>query len=552
MANQMIALGVKGPQTPNLMAAMQQYGGMMNQIAQQKAAARQAEQAQAEMAAAQRKEQRDIKAADIDLAGKQIDYHYRRATAVRNAQGYAAWLAGVEQDSPEFAEFFRTNLPPEQFDPAALIQMVAGVKDNFDARFPRATSEAIIGEGGDVGVLSTNAFSAPTLVRPRTYQPGATPGGQVELGEQTTVDGQGGPMIPASNAPTMPGVAPSRMSTDMAGLLTNARNDAEYQQALGLIGRMNPQAAQALRQIMPTYDAQLMDTVRTEAQAAFGGQGAPAPAAGDFPLVAGPRGGPPEGYVEAPTPFRARVPAPPSQPQPRETAEEVYAKELAREQAKSDAAAKAPPPKPVPLTEAQRLARRDALAGNYKKAQGLLDKTYGKAGIIDTVNDVRNLSRDQKEAITGYSAYAPSVFASSKDADRVVKNLKDTVTELGKDAASASGAIGPMAVQEWKIVAGMIANLELEGMTAEGLDEQLNRIEAKAKNAARLTQQAFDAQYGADVKSMPEFRLKTPGGAKSAPKPGSQYPVMTPEQVRKAPKGTKFRRADNGQPMVKQ
>ena len=109
-----------------------------------------------------------------------------------------------------------------------------------------------------------------------------------------------------------------------------------------------------------------------------------------------------------------------------------------------------------------------------------------------------------------------------------------------------------MAVQEWKIVAGMIANLDLEGMTAEGLDQQLNRIEAKAKNAARLTQQAFDAQHGADVKTMPEFRLKTPGGAKSAPKPGSQYPVMTPEQVRKAPKGTKFRRSDNGQPMVKQ
>lgn len=526
MANQMIALTGRPFQAPNLMGAAQQLGTFMTQRAQQKAAARQAEQAQLEMAAAQRKEQRDVAKDDIDLAGKQIDYHYKRATAVANPQGYAAWLTGVEQDSPEFAEFFRTNLPVEKFDRDELIRMVGSVKDNFDATYGPVTTEGIIGEQGGVGVLTRGGFKAPSLVKPPTYEQ----------------KGVGGPLEAAPRPQMMPGGGtPAR---DILRNLASVRNDDEYQTILSAMDLADPTMARQLRAVAPRFNPQVLRQVVAEGAQAIGGADM---AAADNALVAGERGGmggPLEGYVRSAEPFRARVPSPPQGPQPRETAKEAADKRRAVLEVEADFARNAPPPRPTPLTEAQRLARRDALAGNYKKSQALLDKTYGKAGIVDAVKAVRNLSRDQKEAITGYSAYAPSIFGSSKDADTAIKNLKGTVTELGQQAATASGAIGPMAVQEWKIVADMIANLELEGMTAEGLDSQLNIIEEKAKNAARLTQQAYDAQYGADVKTMPEFRLRVPGGGRAAPKPGSQYPVMTPEQVRKAPSGTKFRTTD--------
>jgi len=441
-------------------------------------------------------------------------------------------------DNPIFAQMIDQTIKDMPDDPQAFGAWrnqtkleTLDAKDQVPYFFEQVKTKEIIGEGGDVGVLTSGGLVAPTITMPKTYRPDG---------------GVGGPMEPAPMA-----VGDDDMA-GVASVLSNVNNDTEYQTVLNVIDSQNPQIAASIRQAMPRFDPQRMAGIRAEAARAFGGAGTPDQAG----LVTGERGGmggPLEGYVEAPRPFRARVPAPPVGPQPRETAEEAARKRAAVLAVEREFELNRPPPKPVPLTEAQRLQRRDALAGEYKKVSALIDKTYApKAGIISAVNAVRNLSRDQKEAITGYSAYAPSVFKSSKDADTAIKNLKGTVTELGKEAAAATGAIGSMAVQEWGIVANMIANLELEGMSPEGLDEQLKIIEAKAKNAARLSKQAYDVQYGRDFSTMPEFRIKMPAEAtRTAPKPGSQFPVMTPEQVRKAPKGTKFRRSDNGEPMEK-
>lgn len=306
MANQMIALQARAPQSAGIGNAIQQNAQMINMLTQQRAAERQnalaAQKLQLDLETAQRaqgKEARDIKAADIALAKNQLEYHSKRATAVRTPQGYAAWVEGVRQDSPEMADFFVTNLPPEEFDRDELIKMVAGVEQNFNATFAPVKEDVTYDLQGYKYRSRTGGFEGQgdyPLDEMELDPTGGAPRGSVELGEQTTVEGgQGGPLLPMPEAPSMPGVAPSRMSTDMAGLLTNARNDAEYQQALGLIQRMNSDAAQSLRQIMPVYDAQLMDSVRAEAQAAFGGQAAQPPT-NEFPLVAGPRGGPLEGY----------------------------------------------------------------------------------------------------------------------------------------------------------------------------------------------------------------------------------------------------------------
>jgi hypothetical protein len=62
MANQMIALGVRGPQVPDISRVNQQYGQIMNMMMQQRAAERQAAQAQQAMqiAAAEEGRKRDL------------------------------------------------------------------------------------------------------------------------------------------------------------------------------------------------------------------------------------------------------------------------------------------------------------------------------------------------------------------------------------------------------------------------------------------------------------------------------------------------------------
>jgi len=186
----------------------------------------------------------------------------------------------------------------------------------------------------------------------------------------------------------------------------------------------------------------------------------------------------------------------------RPSKQEVYETELAKIRAARDAG-------PAPVTAQQKIARKSEVAQAYSKAQTLIDKAYNpKEGIISIANKIKMLSPDQKEAITGYSGYVPSFRESSREADTLFGNLKGVVTSLGKDAAAASGAVGNMAVQEWKIAADMIANLDLANMTPRALDAQMDRIIEQVRNATNLAERVYDIQYGDDVKQYPAFKLR--------------------------------------------
>jgi hypothetical protein len=195
---------------------------------------------------------------------------------------------------------------------------------------------------------------------------------------------------------------------------------------------------------------------------------------------------------------------------------------------------------PPPLTPLQKNARKTEVAKAYTKTQALMDKAYNpKEGVIALANKIKALSDDQKESITGYSGYIPSFRASSREADTLIGNLKGVVTGLGKDAAAASGAIGPMAVQEWTIVADMIAKLDLEGMTPRALDAQMNRIIEQVRNATNLAERVYDVQYGDDIKEYPDFKLrgtppaprtKTPVTKAPAGVSATEWKAMTPAE----------------------
>jgi len=186
----------------------------------------------------------------------------------------------------------------------------------------------------------------------------------------------------------------------------------------------------------------------------------------------------------------------------RPSKQEVYETELAKIRAARDAG-------PPPVTAQQKIARRSEVAQAYSKTQTLIDKAYNpKEGIISIANKIKSLSPDQKGAITGYSSYVPSFRETTREADTLFGNLKGVVTSLGKDAAAASGAVGNMAVQEWKIAADMIANLDLANMTPRALDAQMDRIIEQVSNATKLAERVYDIQYGDDVKQYPAFKLR--------------------------------------------
>jgi hypothetical protein len=216
----------------------------------------------------------------------------------------------------------------------------------------------------------------------------------------------------------------------------------------------------------------------------------------------------------------------------RPSAGEVYDTELA----KIKAARAAGPPAATPK---EKRARQTEVAKAYSQTQSLIDKTYNpKEGAVALARKIKSLSPDQKEAITGFSGYVPSFRESSREADTLINNLKGVVTALGKDAAAASGAIGPMAVQEWKIVSDQIANLDLEGMTPRALDAQMDRIIQQVSNATKLAERVYDVQFGDDLKDYPSFKLRGIPSAKpktpvSKAPPGvsaAEWKAMTPAE----------------------
>ena len=216
----------------------------------------------------------------------------------------------------------------------------------------------------------------------------------------------------------------------------------------------------------------------------------------------------------------------------RPSKQELYDAEAAKIQAIRDAG-------PAPVTAQQKIARRTEVAQAYSKTQTLIDKAYDpKEGIISIANKIKSLSFDQKEAITGYSGYVPSFRESSREADTLFGNLKGVVTSLGKDAAAASGAVGNMAVQEWKIAADMIANLDLANMTPRALDAQMDRIIRQVSNATNLAERVYNIQYGDDLKEYPDFklrgtppaRIKTPVTKAPSGVTATEWKAMTPAE----------------------
>jgi hypothetical protein len=172
--------------------------------------------------------------------------------------------------------------------------------------------------------------------------------------------------------------------------------------------------------------------------------------------------------------------------------------------ATQDRGAPAPAPAPAlkPLTAAQEVARRDKIGKEFKSASSALQTTQDVLDSIAAVKSAPGLSR-----ATGFTGTLLPSFPEGEaaQAETRLANLKGKVTALGKAAAAASGAIGSIANQEWKILADQIAAIEPVKGTGPLL-EQIGLVEAQAVGAMERIRDAYNRQFGEDFERFPQFR----------------------------------------------
>lgn len=609
MANQMIALQARNPQLPDPSRAAAQYANMMNMASQQRASQLQGERIRQEMDFEAAKEARAAQTQTADMRDKDADFQDKELKrlgrigvtvlrtedpALREA-AYQNLLSEVEKADPRLGATMRQVAP--NFNAAVVESAVMEVDKYFNAKYPNAqatleyTAKGQKDEQGnlipeDTPVQVTTGINPSTMVirstpnaAPRTTPTApqaAPPSGPVptgKFGETRVIRPESIPLTPdqqdhirrmqeelgMTNTPASfsPGASAGQMTPQRAqqivdsAVKTRIMAQEDFDQLIAMTPEQNKQ---------PFMEMIQANNIKLQP----GGMGQQ-PQFADLrgqPMqsqTAGLRGAPPMEQTLAqyiavkrrdpnvsPYPGSAQVPIERVRQEAaagRETAGEVYAKEKARARAQREAAIEAGP---KPLTPVQEAKLRDNIAKDYKSARSTISMMLDPvSGVVASVNKVRNLSPSQKEAITGYSGYLPSITPGSRSADTAIKNLRGKVTEMGKSAAALTGAIGQMAVQEWRIVSDMIASLDIEGMEPADLDNQLDIIEAQARRAAEVTRDAYENQYVEEFARYPgRFQLPSATGKTpvvSRPKAESQLPrIRGNADYNKLKPGTEF------------
>lgn len=158
-------------------------------------------------------------------------------------------------------------------------------------------------------------------------------------------------------------------------------------------------------------------------------------------------------------------------------------------------------PDQKPMTPVQEAARRDKLGKEFKAAQNALQTTQD---VLDSIAFVK--SEPGLDRATGFTGTLLPSFPEGEaaSAETRLKNLEGKVTALGKAQAAASGAIGSIANQEWKILADQIAAIDRSKGTGPLL-AQLELVEAQAQGAMERIRDAYQRQFGEDFQRFPQF-----------------------------------------------
>jgi len=154
-----------------------------------------------------------------------------------------------------------------------------------------------------------------------------------------------------------------------------------------------------------------------------------------------------------------------------------------------------------PMTPVQSAKRRDQLGKEFKAVQNALQTTQDVLDSIAFVKNEPGLSR-----ATGFTGtLLPSMpEGAAASAETRLKNLEGKVTALGKAQASATGAIGSIATQEWQVLRDQIAAIDRSKGTGPLL-AQLELVEAQAQGALERMKDAYQRQFSEDFERFPQF-----------------------------------------------
>jgi len=169
-----------------------------------------------------------------------------------------------------------------------------------------------------------------------------------------------------------------------------------------------------------------------------------------------------------------------------------------------------------PMTALQKQKFETGIANDFKSTGQVMQTMAQLVKAISDVGSSKGLSSRE-----GYSGYLPA-WTQGKDAmtaQNRIDTLKGKVTQMGKAMATMSGAIGPMAVQEWKIVADAVNALD---PTAGNFKEQIENVQSQAEGASSRIRDWYDRRYSDSFEKYPQFKTEsiplypTGGGGQSA------------------------------------
>lgn len=164
MANQMIALGVRPPSTPDLLGPSMR---MANIFAQQRAADRQSQVAQQTMDIQRAAEERAAAKGKQEFREAEYKYYREMIPTVMEggAPAYQKWLAAVRTSSPEMADLFEGAMPVEQFNSDNLLKMAMNVDQAVSKKFSTPIASFQVGDNGALYGAQTGGTEPTVMTR---------------------------------------------------------------------------------------------------------------------------------------------------------------------------------------------------------------------------------------------------------------------------------------------------------------------------------------------------------------------------------------------------
>jgi hypothetical protein len=160
------------------------------------------------------------------------------------------------------------------------------------------------------------------------------------------------------------------------------------------------------------------------------------------------------------------------------------------------AAAKATAAAEKPMTPLQQQAFRKTMVADQDSVKAATSTANELEKVADEL-----LGNPEKKiqahpglgGITGYAALVPSLpSGDAAKAQQKLETFKGKIAALGRSLASQNGKLGNMAVQEWKVVADAVENIDPK---AGNLEEQMRNVVRQAREFADRHKEKYDLTY---------------------------------------------------------